>query len=178
MDNSADYRDAELLAGIFEHEVDIRTAGRNSQTDLLVLAATHSGSAVIAVEGKVEETFGELVGKWNDGSETKRSRLMSLCATLGLNKDSCEGLRYQLLHRCASAVYEAQRFRYGNALVLVHSFSPKQSSFADFERFASATGTPVDEPNRLSAAKDIDGVRFSLGWVSDRIRSRGDTQAV
>lgn len=172
LDSSPDYRDAELLAGIFEHEVDIRTRGRNSQTDLMVLAATHDGSAVIAVEGKVEETFGELVAKWNDGSGGKQPRLISLCTTLGLHADSCGELRYQLLHRCASAVYEAERFRYGKALMLVHSFSAKESSFADFQLFASALGIPVEEPNRLSAAKKIDGVRLSLGWVSDSNRSR------
>jgi hypothetical protein len=47
-----------------------------------------------------------------------------LCATLGLNTSDVGGLRYQLLHRTASAVYEAQRYRSRRAIMLVHSFSP------------------------------------------------------
>jgi hypothetical protein len=62
------------------------------------------------------------------GSETMmlltESPKVRLCATLGLNTSDVGGLRYQLLHRTASAVYEAQRYRSRRAIMLVHSFSP------------------------------------------------------
>ncbi len=68
LDTCPDYADAELIEGLFEREVDLRTPGRPSQTDLLALVRLDRGYAVIAVEGKVEEPFGDLVSKWNDRS--------------------------------------------------------------------------------------------------------------
>ena len=46
-----------------------------------------------------------------------------------------DGIRYQLLHRTASALIEAERFCAGHALMLVHSFSQTHEWFEDYARF-------------------------------------------
>ena len=143
------------------------TPGAASQTDLMVIANTSRGLAVIAVEGKVNEPFGNIVTEWNDGSASKGRRLAKLCATLGIADDVAAGLRYQLLHRTASAVYEAHRYRAMEALMLVHSFSESQESFDDYSKFAEQMGMPITEPNKISSSKECEGVALRLGWVSD-----------
>ncbi len=167
LDGCESYRDAELVEGFFEKEVDLRTRGRASQTDLMVLAKVADRYAVIAVEGKVSEPFGPLVGDWNDGSPDRVARLEALCQTLGLDVTAVEHLRYQLFHRTVSAVYEAQRYRCGRALMLVHSFSRTDVSFDDFIKFASSMGTPVHRPNSVSPPKMCEGIELRLGWVKD-----------
>ena len=111
LDTCSDYAGAALVEGLFERDVDLRTPGRRSQTDLLAFVKSVRGNAVIAVEGKVDESFGDLVSTWNDHSPGKERRLEALCASLGLRVADVEGIRYQLLHRTASAIYEAQRYR-------------------------------------------------------------------
>jgi uncharacterized protein YjbJ (UPF0337 family) len=159
-----------LVDACFEKEVELRTPGRNSQTDLMVLASWNNELGIIAVEGKVDEPFGELVSDWNDGSEGKEKRLSGLCATLGLNKDQVGGLRYQLLHRSASAVYEAQRYRARRAIMLVHSFSSSKKWFDDFVRFSVAMGINVRSPDTVSSSKLCEHVSLRLAWVSDKAR--------
>jgi hypothetical protein len=162
------YENAELIDGCFEREVDLGTAGRNSQTDLMVIAGIGKEIAIIAVEGKVDEPFGQVVSEWNDNSVGKITRLNALCATLGLDIRSIGHLRYQLLHRTVSAVYEAKRYRCRQALMLVHSFSPTKAWLADFEAFALAMGTGIKGSDLVSPAKDCEGVTTRLAWVSDK----------
>ena len=61
LDTCPDYAGAHLVEGLFERDVDLRTPGRRSQTDLLAFVKLTHGNAVIAVEGKVEESFGPYV---------------------------------------------------------------------------------------------------------------------
>lgn len=74
----------------------------------LVIVGLGDTLGVIAVEGKVEESFDDLVRNWNT-SASKQCRLVGLCATLGLDAGRVGNIRYQLIHRTASAVYEAKR---------------------------------------------------------------------
>ena len=77
-------------------------------------------------------------------------------------------IRYQLLHRTASALYEAQRYRTKRAIMLVHSFSVTDTSFDDFKAFAQLTGTPLDAVNRVSEERECEGIRLRLAWVKDQ----------
>ena len=163
-----DYAGAHLVEGLFERDVDLRTPGRRSQTDLLAFVKLAHGNAVIAVEGKVDEPFGELVSVWNDYSRGKARRLEALCASLALRVADVGDIRYQLLHRTASAIYEAQRYRTRRALMLVHSFSFSDTSFRDFQAFAELMGTPIPAANRVSEERECEGVRLRLAWVKDR----------
>ena len=168
LDTCSDYADAALVEGLFERDVDLRTRGRRSQTDLLTFVKFVHGYAVIAVEGKVDESFGDLVSTWNDDSPGKELRLEALCASLGLRVADVGGIRYQLLHRTASAIYEAQRYRTMWAVMLVHSFSATDASFHDFQAFAECMGIPVQAVNRVSEERECEGIRLRLAWVRDQ----------
>lgn len=77
-----EYAEAELIDGFFEREVELGSAGRNSQTDLMVVAGLGDELGIVAVEGKVEESFADLVQEWNN-TPGKQTRLRVLCETLG-----------------------------------------------------------------------------------------------
>jgi hypothetical protein len=160
------YRDAEVVEGLFERQVDLRTPGRASQTDLLAFLRVADGYAVAAVEGKVAESFGPLVRDWNVSSGKQR-RLESLCELLGINPTDAGPLRYQLFHRTASAVFEAQRYGAERALMLVHSFSRDAASLKDFIVFANALGLDGAEADTVTSAREVGGVELQLAWVSD-----------
>jgi hypothetical protein len=166
LDTCPDYREAHLIEGFFEREVDLRSRGRPSQTDLLAFVHAAGGYAVVAVEGKAEEPFGPLVSEWNDGSPGKLRRLAGLCDVLGLDPASVSGLRYQLFHRASSAIFEAERYRCRQALLLVHSFSGARTSYDDFARFAGALACHIGV-GQVSANRLCNGVELRLAWVAD-----------
>jgi hypothetical protein len=116
------FQNAELLLAIPEHKVPLPGGGYPSQNELFVLAKGNGEIISITVEGKVSEPFGPLVSEWfQNPSEGKRKRLAYLCKILELNSDHVSPIRYQLLHRTASAIIEAERFNAKSALMLVHS---------------------------------------------------------
>jgi hypothetical protein len=87
----------------------------------------------------------------------------TLLETLGLTPDTTPGdLRYQLLHRTASAVIEAERFNATQAMIIVHAFGDDRGGFADFESFAQTLGV---EPRRghISRASTTSVVPLWIG---------------
>jgi Domain of unknown function (DUF6946) len=76
-------------------------------------------------------------------------------------------LRYQLLHRSASAVYEAKRYRTNIAAMLVHSFSDDPSGFKDFSAFLQALGVKNPSAGRLLGPVSREGVALYTGWIQD-----------
>jgi hypothetical protein len=165
--------DLELLLAVPEHQVPLPGGRRPSQTDLWVLARTSVGDVVsVTVEGKVAEPFDAIVGDWlareGEPSDGKLERLDFLCTTLGLARDGVGHLRYQLLHRAASALIEAKRFGARHALMLVHSFSSDDEWFSDYTAFAEALGaeeTPAI--GTIVAVGPRAGISLYLGWVKD-----------
>jgi hypothetical protein len=170
LSTTPEYSGAELLDGFFEREIELGTPGSNSQADLLVIASLRQEIGVIAVEGKVNEPFGEIVANWNT-TPGKQARLQRLAETLGLDAARLGGIRYQLLHRTASAIYEAKRFRCRSAMMLVHSFSPSHRWFPDFAEFSRLMNQPVTAPGSVSGARILDGVSLRLAWVADTPRA-------
>jgi hypothetical protein len=161
-----DLEGAELEAGLFEHQTRLRSRGRPSQTDLLALVRGRTARWVVAVEGKRDEPFGPRVRDWNDGPG-KAARLAELCDLLALAPADVVALRYQLFHRTAAALLEAERRDIDAALLLVHSFSPQRTSFDDFAAFAHALGAPVRAPGELSPGVRRHGCRLHLAWLHD-----------
>jgi len=158
---------AELIDGFLERQIDLGSAGRPSQTDLLAVIGLEKCIAIFAIEGKAGEPFGELVSKWLDGSDTKKKRLDALCETLGLSVQQALPLRYQLLHRTASAIYEAKRYRTDLAGMLVHNFATEQPGYLDFCAFAQALGAKESRAGVLHGPFASDGVSVYLGWIDD-----------
>lgn len=91
----------------------------------------------MAIEAKAGEPFGKFVAQWLDGSETKVKRLNVLCETLGISVEQAMPLRYQLLHRTSSAIFEAKRYRTNVAGMIVHDFSADNSGYRIFMRSPS-----------------------------------------
>jgi hypothetical protein len=162
-----DFASAELVDAFLERQVDLGSEGRPSQTDLLAIAGLAGRLAIVAVEGKAGEPFGDLVAQWNDRSAGKEARLAGLCEILGLAAGDADQLRYQLLHRAASAILEAKRYRTDIAVLLVHSFSDDRKGREDFDAFLKALGLEPPRPDSLTGPVILDGINFYAGWVRD-----------
>ena len=132
--------DPRLVLAFPEWQVDLPGGQRPSQTDLLALLRGQDGLVAVAVEGKVDEALGPTVGeKRAENSLGVDERLDWLVGTLCLA--SCpDSVRYQLLHRTASALLAAREFDVAAAVMLVHSFSPTAKWFDDFAAFVSLFG--------------------------------------
>lgn len=160
------FKNIEFLVGFVEYKVPLPPRGHPSQNDILVLAKNNKDLVTIAVEGKVSEPFGETVGDWlRDESKGKKARLEELSKLLQLNQNSLKEIRYQLLHRTASAVLEAKRFNASTALMLIHSFSPTDEWFDDYSNFAFLFGINAQR-NAIHFAKRIDDVDLYLAWIT------------
>jgi Domain of unknown function (DUF6946) len=81
-----------------------------------------------------------------------------------ISEEEAQPIRYQLIHRTASALIEAERFNAQIALMLVHSFSTEDVGFQDFAAFARLLGAGA-EPNGMSHVGERDGVELYLGWA-------------
>ncbi len=73
---------------------------------------------------------------------------------------------YQLVHRTASALILAERFRAPVAVMLVHSFSPDNEWFDVFASFARVMGADA-RPNQLAEARHVRHTLLFLGWARD-----------
>jgi len=157
--------DAELLLAIPEHKVPLPGRGFDSQNDLFALIRSQGETVAVTVEGKVNEPFGPTLGEWLlDASDGKRERLAGLMKLLGLREQPADTIRYQLLHRTASAVIEAERFGTVRAAMIVHSFSQEKKWFDDFEAFAALFGGIPDSDGTVKFVLP-DGRPMMLGWA-------------
>ena len=153
------------LLVIPEHKVPLPGGSRPSQNDVWVLARHETGLASITVEGKVDETFGELLADWNkDATLGKRKRLESLTRTIGLSAEPPGNIRYQLLHRAASALIEAERFCANIAVMLVHSFSREDIGLEDFRAFTHLFGVS-SQPDQLVRLSQPFNVPLYAAWI-------------
>ena len=162
----AAFEHPEILVAIPEHQVSLPGGPRPSQNDIWILARSGAGLLSIAVEGKVAESFGPTLAEWRRNASTgKQERLSFLGETLGITAEPSGAVRYQLLHRAASAILEAKRFEAVHALMLVHTFNQEGMWFEDYRNFLSLFS--------VSAAKEIvqrAGTRGSVdlyfAWVT------------
>lgn len=163
-----------LLFGVVEHKVTLPGGSRPSQNDLWALVVSSSGVvSSIAVEGKAGEPFDRTVEEWladsKDGSR-KAERLEKLTTMLGMENFFPGPIRYQLIHRTASALIEAKRFRTSAAVMIVQSFKPDRDSESDFRAFTRLLGAEVG-PGEVREVRQIDGRPLFVGWVSSLLAS-------
>ena len=164
------FHEIEILLAIPEHKISLPGGSRSSQNDLFVLAKSHDQLISIAVEGKVSEPFGDTVTKWlKHQTPGKIKRFEFLCRELGIVKANVSNIRYQLLHRTASAILEAKRFNASNALMLVHSFSQTNEWFENYALFAALFGIDAKK-NRIHSAGKINTIQLYLGWVKGDLK--------
>lgn len=160
------FHDIELLVAIPEHQVPLPPVrGRASQNDIWVLARCATGLVSIAVEGKVDESFGPTISEWmSTPTPGKKKRLDFLGEILGIGMAFPEDIRYQLLHRTASAIIEARRFTARHAVLMVHSFSQNDQWFEDYANFIHLFGN-AGIRDQVVTAKIIKGVQLHFVWV-------------
>ena len=155
-----------LLSGHFEYAVPV-WGGGGSETDVMAFTP----SAVLAVEAKTDEPFGDVVEDWieKDARRNPRSphhrRKVALryAAAFGVAVDALLGIRYQLLHRTLSAARTAATAHAANAWMIGQSFPtvgrvPRCSTQrADFDKFVSLVGP----------APIVEGRAVRLAWVDE-----------
>lgn len=155
-----------LLLALPEHKVPLPGGRRDSQSDIFALIRHGDQTCSAMIEGKVDEPFGPTIGEWLSAPSAGRlTRLSYICELLGLDPVPPPHIRYQLLHRTASALIEARRFKMDGAAMIVHSFSPTRKWFEDFAAFASLFGwsASADKPEVLELRS---GQILRLGWAT------------
>ncbi len=163
LDGCPAYRGAALTEACFERRVDLGTPGRASQTDLMLKMRLPDGLAVIAVEGKADESLGQQVDRWNT-TAGRDLRLTVLGERLGLPRREAGGLRSQRRHRTASALFEAARYAARHAMMLVTpSAAPKPPS-------RTSAGSP---PPWRWRARVGTGSRSCARWAASSSASPG-----
>jgi hypothetical protein len=158
----------ELLIAVPEHKVSLPGSSRGaSQNDVFALVRVGDRTIAMTIEGKVDEPFGPMIGEWLvRASPGKLKRLNYLCQILGLNVDELPSdLHYQLLHRTASAIIEAKRFKTDAAIMIVHSFSPTARWFNSFEKFVSLYGQTAQK-GVLSSIGSTSKPPVFVGWAA------------
>jgi len=160
------FQQVELLLALPEYQVALPGGSRPSQNDIFILAKALDGHLVsITIEGKVSEEFDRTLEEWNaNKSPGRKQRLKFLKEQLGLTQELPPHIRYQLLHRTASAVIEAIRFNAQNAVMIVHSFSPNDLWFEDYEAFLALFGVKA-ALNQLVFLKETQSINLYCGWA-------------
>lgn len=126
----------QLLAAFPEWETELEGGVTTSKTDVLAICRNDKGLCVVAVEAKVDEEFGPLVEeKRKEASSGQSARLKYLQNLLNIAELSGT-IRYQLLHRTASALLTARLFHAQTAVMLVQAFGDKESQKKDFTVFS------------------------------------------
>lgn len=160
------FQQVELLLAFPEYKVPLPGGGRASQNDVFALGRDGAGQLLAAaVEGKVNEPFGPTLAEWDAASSGgKQKRLGYIQQLLHLPGELPGDVRYQLLHRTASAVIEARRFNAKSAVMIVHSFSQEDCWFEEYLTFLGLYGQTarVGELVRLAALEDI---ALYSGWA-------------
>lgn len=169
--------DLDPLLALPEFEVPMSGGVQSSQIDLLALARGKEGLVAVVVEGKVDETFGPtLREKRIEPSDGFNERHVFLLQYLELPPSIPQTIRYQFLHRTASALIVSRQFDAKAAVMLVHSFSPTNKGFSDFEAFAGLFNAEA-EIGRIVPAGLFEGMPLFLGWCAGNQRFRSGDDA-
>jgi hypothetical protein len=149
-----------------EFKVPLPGGERSSQNDIFVLARNREAPVAIMVEGKVDESFGPTVGEWiADPSEGRKTRLAFLLKKIALDREPPQSIRYQFLHRAASAVITAEQYRAAAAVMLVHSFSKKSAGWTDYADFLDLYSVEAVK-GRAQRLSSKSSVPLFAAWVT------------
>lgn len=163
---------SELLLALPEFQVPLPGGSRPSQNDLLLITTNELGLSVFAVEAKAREGFDKLISEWmQEASPGKEERLNYLIKTTHQqDKDAVFQLRYQLLHRLASAIVMAKKFHAKNAVMMVQSFveSDEENHYEDFVRLVKsyAQDSVKEKPILIG---QFDQINIFVVWINSKI---------
>ena len=156
-------REQSLLAAFPEWQVEVPGGVTTSSTDVLAVCRNEVGLCVLGVEAKVLEDFGPMLAvKRAESSSGQSERIAYLQDLLGVERFE-DTIRYQLLHRTASALLTARQFHAAAAVMLVHAFDTPATQRQDFEAFRAALRAEEVAPlvYRVPAVKSPD---LYLAW--------------
>jgi len=162
----------QLIAAIPEHRVILDDERRPSQNDLWAILWTPRGHASVTIEAKAGEEFDRPIEQWlGEDSKGKDRRLQFLTRTLCLSDPPPGHVRYQLVHRTASAILEARRCHFPLALMLVQSFEESATAWSDYAAFLrcldlDAARGALAGPKQIQAADGTIGLY--IGWVDSQ----------
>jgi len=164
----------ELLIATPEHSTPLKGRGGSSRTDVFALVCITGKKYALAVEGKVDEPFGSWsVEGWlksKNYSENRKKRLKHILGKLGgLSCQEVKDVRYQLLHRTACAVIEAERFNASCAAMIVHSFSRKSTGRKDFDEFLDKMKAKPLIAEKFYEVTELNipsNISLFLGWAN------------
>lgn len=106
----------------------------------------------------MSESFGPTLHEWtSEASRGKRQRLRFLLRSVGLASEPTAEIRYQLLHRAASAIITGEQYRAAAGILLIHSFSQELAGWPDYQAFTRLFGVEAERGmlQRLSDASPI-----------------------
>lgn len=127
-----------LIVALPEWQVALPGGVTTSNTDVLAVCRNALGLCILGVEAKVLEDFGPLLAvKRAEASMGQSERLTYLHNLLGVERFD-DSIRYQLLHRTASALLMAREFHAVAAVMLVHAFDTPAQQRDDFHAFVGA----------------------------------------
>ncbi|MGH9786644.1 MAG: DUF6946 family protein, partial [Terriglobia bacterium] len=121
---------------------------------------------------KAGEKLDDIVKDWlsRDGERSRKpARLAALKQRLAISEADVSHIRYQLLHRTASALKEAERFGARMAVVLMQSFNrvADDQSWNDFMTFGEVMYAMVKEGHVVRSSRST-GIPLFLGWVTSQ----------
>ncbi len=123
------------------------------------------------VEGKSREDFDATLGDWKKRTSPQgvRARIANIMDNLGVSRSIPDDIRYQLLHRAASAVIEARRFHAGYAIILIQSFvgNDDENHYDDFCKFVSLFQRTPTKGCLIALSRPHDRQLFAA-WVQNK----------
>ena len=159
-----------LILAIPEHTVPNPGGTRPSQSDVFALLARGEATCTLTVEAVKDKPFGDSVAEWEPKTTSSEAILDRMSEVFGSAGRPPGHVPYQLCHRTASAIYEADRFNAGSAAMIVHSFFPEdededKDGFDGFAEFCAFLGIADAERSKpmwitLSTGRDL-----LLGWA-------------
>jgi len=172
LDTAPELRGAQLLIGLPEHKVTFEGGGHPSQNDLWALLRVDRQLVSMAVEAKAGEKLDNIVKDWlpKEGERSRKpERVAALKRRLAISEVDVSHIRYQLLHRTASALKEAERFGAHTAVILVQSFNraADEQSWKDFIQFGEVMSVTVKEGNLVRSPRPTD-IPLFIGWVTSQ----------
>ncbi len=186
LNQHSELSDAKMIVGIVEHKVALPHGKHPSQNDVWALVRVGKNLLSLAVEAKAGESFAELVSVWlkkKEKESDKEARLDFVLKTLGIPGKDVSDVRYQLLHRTASALIEADRVGASYAAMIVQSFknptrkSDPEAQLQDFRVFGEKLGAAVEE-NLLIQVPNRKDIELYVGWVTCDPASDAEVAAV
>lgn len=160
-----------LLAAFPEWQVALPGGSTSSNTDVLAICRNTLGLCILSVEAKVFEDFGPLLAeKRAKATPGQKERLNYLQDLLGVEHFE-DSIRYQLLHRTASALLTARDFHAASAVMMVQAFDTPASQRQDFEAFRVALRAQ-EVASLIYKVPGLQGPTLYLAWCDGNAKFR------